>query len=159
MDFVFADSQSEQTPVSDRAIVPPGVHVMTIQHAEEGPNTYKACDENPEGLCLKIRLAMKASGFSFVFDDIPMHLGWRAKQLADAIGATATGGRLTLTPESIEGQTLTVEVSHYTSKVGKLSAVVKKYLPRSANGARQSDQKTPRAAKLTASLATDDIPF
>lgn len=161
MEFVVQDEQMQ--PVSmEREIVPAGVHEMTIKHAEEGPNEYKVTDENPEGLCLKLRLATGNAGHKFVFGDIPKHLGWRAKQLADALGLAPVGGKISLEPESLVGMALTVEVSHYTSKAGKVSAVVKRYVPAQAQqpakpAAAKSKART-AAARLT-SETTDDIPF
>jgi hypothetical protein len=157
MDFIIEDEQSQQSTM-DREIVPAGVHEMTVKHAEEGPNEYKVTDANPHGLCLKLRLATSSGNHKFVFDDIPKHLGWRAKQLADAIGVCAAGGKVSLDPASLVGATLTAEVSHYTSKSGKVSAVVKRYV---ATEAKPQPKAKPRtvAAKITATLPDDDVPF
>lgn len=155
MDFVFEDSA--ETATIDRDIVPAGTHQMQIRHAEEGPNQYKVSDDNPEGMCLKLRLATVTGNFKFVFDDIPQHLGWRAKQLAEAIGIEPANGRLALTPDDLVDQTLTVEISHYTSKAGKVSAVVKRYVPGTPTAKPKAKPRTPAARIATA--ATDDIPF
>jgi hypothetical protein len=157
MDFIIEDEQSQQMS-AEREIVPAGVHEMTIKHAEEGPNEYKVTDANPQGLCLKLRLATSSGNHKFVFDDIPKHLGWRAKQLADSIGVAAAGGKVSLDPASLVGATLTAEVSHYTSKSGKVSAVVKRYVAGEAKPQPKARPKTV-AAKITASLPGDDVPF
>lgn len=157
MDFVIEDVQS-QPLVLERDIVPAGVHEMTIKHAEEGPNQYKTSDSNPDGMCLKLRLATTDGNYKFVFDDIPKHLGWRAKQLADAVGVSASGGKLSLEPDALIGSTLSVEVSHYTSKAGKLSAVVKKYVQATPQPVAAKAKPKIAAAKVTAAT-TDDIPF
>ena len=165
MDFII--EETEQTVNADRDIVPAGIHVMRIVNAEEGPNQYKVADANPEGLCLKLRLATVTGSYKFVFDDIPKHIGWKAKQLAVAVGILPVGGRLSLSPEDLHEQTLAVEVSHYTSKAGKVSAVVKRYV--SPNEAPASPSKPAAKAAVKAAsrkqLATasatpeDDIPF
>jgi hypothetical protein len=159
MDFVIEEQQAEYTP-SERGIVPAGVHSMMIKHCEEGPNEYKRCDENPSGDCIKLRLATVQGDYKFVFDDIPKHLGWRAKQLAEAVGIVPVAGRLSLSPDELAGQVLTVEVSHYTSKAGKVSAVVKRYVPPSAAAATPSVKAKPRtaAARIPAG-SKSDIPF
>jgi hypothetical protein len=158
MDFIVQDEQT-QSVMMERDIVPAGVHEMTIKHAEEGPNEYKRSDENPEGMCLKLRLATAAGNHKFVFDDIPAHLGWRAKQLADAASVQPVNGRISLSPDDLLGLAVTVEVSHYTSKAGKVSAVVKRYL--AAATPKPVAKAKPRtvAAKITASLPADDVPF
>lgn len=151
--------QEQTTDTLERPIVPAGVRVMTILAAEEGPNQYKVCDENPQGMCLKLRLTDANGGFKFVFDDIPSHLGWRAVQLAEAIGIKAVGGKLVLTPEELIDRQLLVEVSHYTSKAGKVSAVVKKYLPPDESKLSKSAAKRAAAPKAADKLPEDDIPF
>lgn len=163
MDFIIEDS--EQTVNADRDIVPAGIHVMRIVNAEEGPNQYKVSDENPEGHCLKLRLATVTGSYKFVFDDIPRHIGWRAKQLAVAVGILPVGGKLSLSPSDLHEQTLVVEISHYTSKAGKVSAVVKRYLSPSEAPAAASKPAAKVAVKaaskkqLATAAAHDDIPF
>lgn len=160
MDFVIQDEQSEPVMV-ERDIVPAGVHRMTIKHCEEGPNQYKTSDENPDGMCIKLRLATVDGDYRFVFDDIPKHLGWRAKQLAEAVGIIPVSGRLSLAPDELVGQVVNVEVSHYTSKAGKVSAVVKRYVPASAAPAAKVPKSAarPKPQKVAASGPADDIPF
>jgi len=155
MDFILEDQQS-QPAMMERDIVPAGVHDMVIKHAEEGPNEYKRSDENPDGQCLKLRLATSSGNHKFVFDDIPKHLGWRAKQLADAAGIQAANGRISLNSEDLVGLAVTVEVSHYTSKAGKVSAVVKRYVAAQTPAAKPKAK--PKAA-VVAKSGGDDIPF
>jgi len=156
MDFTIAD-EPQQTATMERDIVPAGVHAMKIRHAEEGPNQYKTSDDNPDGLCLKVRLSTVEGEYKFVFDDIPKHLGWRAKQLAESVGILPVGSRLALTPDELVGQVVQVEISHYTSKAGKVSAVVKKYLPAAA--ASTAKPKAGKAKPGKVDLYPDDIPF
>lgn len=160
MDFIIEDVQSQPVTM-EREIVPAGMHQMVIKHAEEGPNEYKRSDENPTGMCIKMRLAALDGNYKFVFDDIPQHLGWRAKQLADAVGVLASGAKVSLQPDSLVGLKLTVEVSHYTSKAGKVSAVVKRYVAAQQQTAKPASKSKPKtvAAKITAALPGDDVPF
>jgi len=162
MEFII-DSDVIDTPATDpgeRPLVPAGVQTLTIRSAEEGVNDYKKTDENPEGVCLKLRLA-SGGNHRFVFDDLPIHLGWRAKQLAAAVGIVPVGERLVLKPEELEGQAVSVEITHYTSKAGKVSAVVKRYLPAAADkpAVPASTARRTAAQKIVASLPDDDIPF
>ena len=159
----FAISQDD-TPApietADRPLVPVGTHTMTIVHAEEGPNDYKRTDENPEGLCLKLRLGTDG-GHRFVFDDLPQHLAWRAQQFASALAIVPAGQSLDLVPDDLVGQKVTVEITHYTSKVGKVSAVVKRYVPAAA-APKATKTAGPSAATRRAvmkNMPDDDIPF
>lgn len=158
MDFIIDDEQS-QAVMQERELVPAGVHEMTIKHAEEGPNEYKRSDENPNGMCLKLRLATSSGNHKFVFDDIPAHLGWRAKQLADAAGVQPVNGKISLSPDDLLGLAVTVEVSHYTSKAGKVSAVVKRYVAAATPKPVAKAKPRTAAAKITATLPADDVPF
>lgn len=159
MDFVIEDEQTQPATV-ERDIVPAGTHRMTVKHCEEGPNQYKTSDENPDGQCIKLRLATIDGQYKFVFDDIPKHLGWRAKQLAEAVGVLPVSGRLSLKPDELVGQVVNVEISHYTSKAGKVSAVVKRYLPAStATPAQPKAAIKPKGHKVAATGPSDDIPF
>ena len=154
--------QEPTTDTLERPIVPAGVRVMTILAAEEGPNQYKVCDENPQGMCLKLRLTDANGGFKFVFDDIPSHLGWRAAQLAEAVGIRAVSGNLVLTPDELVNRDVVVEISHYTSKAGKVSATVKKYLPPDPSKLSKTAVATAKrtaSQKITQQLPQDDIPF
>lgn len=162
MDFTIAQNDQTTAGVMDREIVPAGTHLMEIKAAEEKTNDYKKCDENPDGNVLALRLATNGGNFKFVFDDLPQHLGWRAQQLAAACGFDVASGVLSLNPDDLVGRVVNVEISHYTSKAGKVSAVVKKYLPAAPSAASKSKaapavRRTP-AAKVTAA-SDDSIPF
>ena len=162
MRFDMTQDDNAPAPVetADRPLVPPGTHVLTIVHAEEGPNAYKQSDENPEGLCLKLRLGTDG-GHKFIFDDIPQHLAWRARQFAAALAIVPAGDALDLVPDELVGQKVTVEITHYTSKVGKVSAVVKKYVPAVATpkAARAASPTAATRRAVMASVPDDEIPF
>jgi 16S rRNA G1207 methylase RsmC len=144
----------------ERTIVPVGTHKAVIKKAEEGPNQWKVDEtSNPDGICLKLRLAV--GNHKFIFHDLPKHLPWMAKQLADALGIVPEGNTLRVVPEDIEGREVTVEVTHYTAKSGNVSAVVKKYVPMTVAAKTATPARTP-AAKVKASspaIGSDDIPF
>ena len=155
----FSIAQDDTPPMietADRPIVPAGVHVMTIVHAEEGPNEYKRSDANPQGLCVKLRLGTDG-GHKFVFDDLPQHLAWRAKQFASALAILPAGDAIDLTPDDLVGQKVTVEITHYTSKAGKTSAVVKRYVP--ATSTPKAAKPAVKRATVPPTFPTDDIPF
>jgi hypothetical protein len=158
MDFTIQQDDPMTTTPAEFDIVPAGTHLMEIKSAEEKANPYKQCDENPNGDCLSLRLSAVNGRFRFVFDDIPQHLGWRAKQLAAACGNDVAGGVLSLNPNDLVGRVITVEVSHYTSKAGKVSAVVKKYLP-AQPAAASKPKAAPRTAAAKVAVDADHIPF
>lgn len=158
MDFLVEDGQT-QAVTYERDIVPAGVHEMTIRSAEDGESEYKRCDINPTGKCLKLKLATVSGSYRFVFHDIPAHLPWMAKQLADALGLQPVNGRLSLDPASISGLNVLAEISHYTSKAGKVSAVVKAYKPRASAAVEEKPKARPARPAAAAIPPGDDIPF
>lgn len=150
-----------KTLPEERTIVPVGTHRATIKRAEEGPNKWKTDEKsNPEGICLKLRLVI--GHHKFVFHDLPRHQPWLAKQLADALGIEPEGNTLRVVPSEIEGREVTVEVAHYTSKTGNVSAVVKRYVPAASKPAAPAKRQTlpqKAAAVFKAAAGSDDIPF
>lgn len=149
----------------ERQIVPIGTHRMTIKAAEVGPNEYRTSDTNPDGICLKLRLELDR-GHKLVFHDLPQHQPWMAGQLARALGIQPDGSKLRLSPESVIGQTVIAMVEHYTSKAGKISAVIKRYLePNASPVAAAKLAAAPKATKprqpaaKTVESFDDDIPF
>jgi len=157
MDFV-TDEQPTETVTRERELVPPGTHVMKIRSAKEEPNEYKRTAANPNGDCLKLCLSTVEGDYKFVWHDIPKDLGWIAANLADGLGIDAFGGKLSLSPDEIEGRTLTVEISHYTSKAGKTSAVVRRYVPANVSEKPPAIKATPKPPPADR-LPGDDIPF
>jgi hypothetical protein len=150
-----------ETRPEERPIVPVGTHRLTIRAAEVGPNEYRTHERNPDGICLKLRLELDRD-HKLIFDDLPQHQPWRGAQLGAALGLQAEGNTLRVSPDVVSGQTVYAMVEHYTSKAGKTSAVVKKYLPQpDRHAAKPPVARTP-AAKVKAAapeITSDDIPF
>jgi hypothetical protein len=158
MDFMIDEEQIEAV-TRERDIVPRGKHVMQIRSASEGPNEYKQSDANPDGICLKIKLATVDGDYKFVYHDIPMDRVEIAANLADALGIKPVDGRLSLAPGDIEGRELTVEINHYTGKKsGNVSAVVNRYVPLAETQPKPAAIK-PNPKPPVERLPGDDIPF
>ena len=167
IEWTMEDVQDvHETRPEERPIVPVGTHKLTIKAAEVGPNQYRTHEtKNPDGICLKLRLELDRD-HRLIFDDLPQHQPWRGGQLAEALGLQADGGTLRVSPDVVSGQTVYAMVEHYTSKAGKVSAVVKRYLAAKAPAtpakpAAQPPARTP-AAKVKAArpdIGSDDIPF
>jgi hypothetical protein len=149
-----------KTLPEERTIVPVGTHVALIKKAEEGPNQWKVNEtSNPDGICLKLRLVV--GEHKFIFHDLPKHMPYLAKQLAEALGIEPEGNTLRVVPSEIEGREVTVEVVHYTAKSGNVSAVVKRYVPLASQPAAPKRQTLPQKAHAAfkSAAGADDIPF
>ena len=150
-----------ETRPEERPIVPAGTHRLTIKAAEVGPNQYRTHDTNPDGICLKLRLELDRD-HKLIFDDLPQHQPWRGAQLGQALGLVADGNTLRVSPDLVSGQVVYAVIEHYTSKAGKTSAVVKRYLdPPQTPAAKPPSARTPAAKVKAASpeIGSDDIPF
>lgn len=158
-----SDTQDScETRIEDRPIVPAGTHRLTIRAAEVGPNQYRTHERNPDGTCLKLRLELDRD-HKLIFDDLPQHQPWRGAQLGEALGLQADGNTLRVSPDVVSGQAVYAVVEHYTSKAGKTSAVVKRYMapPTPVATSKPSAARTPAAKVRAASpaIGSDDIPF
>lgn len=166
IEWTMEDVQDvHETRPEERPIVPVGTHRLTIKAAEVGPNEYRTHSaKNPDGICLKLRLELDRN-HKLIFDDLPKHQPWRGAQLGEALGLQADGGTLRVSPDLVSGQTVYAMVEHYTSKAGRTSAVVKKYLaaktPATPAAKTPPPARTPAAKVKAASpgIGSDDIPF
>lgn len=150
-----------ETRPEERQIVPAGTHKLTIKAAEVGPNEYRTHERNPDGICLKLRLELDRN-HKLVFDDLPQHQPWRGAQLGEALGIVSEGNTLRVSPDVVSGQTVYAVVEHYTSKAGKTSAVVKRYLAPPERPAEKPPAARTPAAKVKAAspaIGSDDVPF
>jgi len=142
-------------------IVPVGTHRLKIVSADVGPNQWKTDEKtNPDGICLKLRLELDAS-HKHIYHDLPKHRPYMGAQLAEALGLQADGNTLRVSPDAVIGQVVIAMVEHYTSKAGKVSAVIKKYLPGPVAAPAAKPARTPAAKVKAASpaIGSDDIPF
>jgi hypothetical protein len=159
IEWVMEDAVgSSDVRLEERELVPEGTHRLKIIAAEVGPNPHKTSKKNPDGICLMLRLELDGR-HRWVFHDIPKHKPWEGAQLADAIGLQADGNTLRVSPEAVKDQTVFATIEHYTSKAGRTSAIVKRYL--AAEQKQQRPARTP-AAKVRASapaIGSDDVPF
>ena len=142
-------------------IVPVGTHRLKIVSADVGPNQWKTDEKtNPDGICLKLRLELDAS-HKHIYHDLPKHRPYMGAQLAEALGLQADGNTLRVSPDEVIGQVVIAMVEHYTSKAGKVSAVIKKYLPGPVAAPAAKPARTAAAKVRAASpaIGSDDIPF
>jgi|688.fasta_scaffold598704_2 hypothetical protein len=145
---------------SGREIVPVGRHMMRIKFAEERAVPFKASDDNPDGMCLSLRLADIDGRYQIVFDDLPntRSLAWRASQLAAAVGMATGGETLSIGPDDVLDRVVEVDVTHYTKRDGSAKPQVKAY--RKAESQPKAVAKTrTQAARVTEMLDDDVVPF
>jgi hypothetical protein len=177
-DAAFDNSQQPQQPVRQYDLAPEGQTEVEIVAARVGNVPWKACDENPNGECLQLRLS-PGSAYGFVFADVPANLKWLHGIVARAVNIEAAD----LVPDQLIGLRATVEIKHFTKRDGTAMAGVGRWLPHPdaarPRQAKQSpeavarpqpphDQRSPPAASphrpqarrnARPQINSDDIPF
>lgn len=148
MDWTMQDADDVET-VAERALVPDGEHVFEIRAASEGSHRFL------DGEFLMLRLA--ADGYQLVFCDIPAGPSGAqlAASLAAAVGTTAGGGTVSLTPDDLTGRTVKARTRQRTGKNGKTRVWVEMFMP----DVQEPPAKAPRGKKAAAAPPDDDIPF
>lgn len=144
------------------AILPEGQVDVEIVAASIGDIPWKACDANPTGTCLKLRLSAGRQ-FAFVFCDLPKEKSFLFKALAEALGMTpGADGKVSIGPvDALVGRRVRIEVGHYQGKNNERKACVRRWVPAAASPAAP---QAPKPAKTTRSTKPqwdheDDIPF
>ena len=172
------EQSGDNAPAREYEVLPEGEHQLEIVGASVGTVTWKACEANPEGQCLRLRLSA-GRGFAFVFVDIPRERKWVFKALAAALGLEpGPAGKVTFVPpEQLIGRPVRVESGRYTTRGGETRANVKRWLPAipppstatpasttsrpraTAKAAPCRTQAAKAAAAFRATAGDDDIPF
>lgn len=150
----FIDDTTTDAATQERTIVPEGRHTFTIAEAEEGVDR----DGKPR---LSIRLSAVEGRYSFVFVDVYADAVQLARSLAAAVGVSAAGPALTLTPADIRGRRVDAVIFH--NKAGKPKARTFHAAdgePATAAPPTAPPASTSRRTKGPAAPAgADDIPF
>jgi|694.fasta_scaffold19357_11 hypothetical protein len=118
------DTPQQPQPKRQYDVAPEGHAEVEIVAARVGNVPWKACDENPSGTCLQLRLS-PGSAYSFVFADVPANLKWLHGIVARAVNIEAAD----LVPDQLIGLRATVEIKHFTKRDGTIKASVGKWLP------------------------------
>jgi hypothetical protein len=119
------DAPQQPQPKRHYDVAPEGQTEVEIVAARVGNVPWKACDENPSGKCLQLRLS-PGSAYGFVFADVPAHLKWLHGVVARAVGLDAAD----LVPNQLIGLRVTVEIRHFAKRDGTTRASVVRWLPR-----------------------------
>ena len=136
----------------EEIILPNGVYTFTITKAEFAADKYKVNEFNKDGMSLKLWLDTEFQGnskriFATIGVDKPHQIN--TVVIACNLPAVKKGG--SLNEQSLVDVEIMASIEQYTSKVGKVSNIVKAYLP--AHPAAVTKHADPVPA------ADMDIPF
>ena len=152
MDWMMDEMPEEMPARVERELVPEGDHAFEIRSVTEGPHKFK------EGEFLMLRLSALNGSYQFVFLDIPKGAkGARlAASLAKALGLDV-GGKISLSPEDLEGKTVRATIWHKVADTRTFVNVEKFSADKTA---AEAPARKPAAKKTAAAVAApDDIPF
>jgi hypothetical protein len=136
----------------EEIILPNGVYTFTITKAEFAPDKYKINEFNKDGMSLKLWLDTEFQGNNKrIFATIGVDKPWEINNVVLACNLPAVKKGGSVNEESLVDVIIQAKVEQYTSKVGKVSNIVRQYLP--AHPAATTKHADPVPA------ADMDIPF
>jgi hypothetical protein len=136
----------------EEIILPNGVYTFTISKAEFAADKYKINEFNKDGMSLKLWLDTEFQGnskriFATIGVDKPHEIN--TVVIACNLPPVKKGG--SLNEQSLVDVIVQAKIEQYTSKVGKVSNIVKAYLPAHPAATTKHADPVP--------VADMDIPF
>ena len=136
----------------EEIILPNGVYTFTITKAEFAADKYKINEFNKDGMSLKLWLDTEFQGnskriFATIGVDKPHEIN--TVVIACNLPPVKKGG--SLNEQSLVDVEIMASIEQYTSKVGKVSNIVKAYLPAHPAAVTKHADPVP--------VAVMDIPF
>lgn len=126
-----------------------GTYSGKIIKASWKESEYQVRPNNPLGECLSVWIDVEHSGFvKRLFCDIAITDKAKLAQLMNSAGVTETA--------ELNNKTLNLAVEKYTSKVGKVSNIVKSFSPAKPEKPSKSVKKTSTKSKVSAPFDTDE---
>jgi hypothetical protein len=114
----------------EEIILPNGVYTFTITKAEFAPDKYKINEFNKDGMSLKLWLDTEFQGNNKrIFATIGVHEPHIINTVVIACNLPAVKKGGSLNEQSLVDVEIKASIEQYTSKVGKVSNIVKAYLP------------------------------
>ena len=136
----------------EEIILPKGVYTFKITKAEFAPDQYKKNEFNKDGMSLKLWLDTEFQGNNKrIFATIGVHEPHIINTVVIACNLPPLKRGGSLNEQSLMDVEIMASIEQYTSKVGKVSNIVKAYLP--AHPAAVTKHADPVPA------ADMDIPF
>ena len=114
----------------EEVILPKGVYTFKITKAEFAADKYKVSEHNKDGMSLKLWLDTEFQGNNKrIFATIGVHEPHIINTVVIACGLPPLKRGGSLNEQSLMDVRVMASIEQYTSKVGKVSNIVKAYLP------------------------------
>jgi len=139
----------------EEIILPNGVYTFTITKAEFAADKYKVNEFNKDGMSLKLWLDTEFQGNNKrIFATIGVHEPHIINTVVIACNLPPLKRGGSLNEQSLMDVRVMASIEQYTSTVGKVSNIVKAYLP-----AHPAGQQAGHASPIVAPVDDMDIPF
>ena len=136
----------------EEIILPKGVYTFTITKAEFAADQYKKSEHNKDGMSLKLWLDTLFQGHTKrIFATIGVHEPHIINTVVIACNLPPLKRGGSLNEQSLMDVEIMASIEQYTSKVGKVSNIVKAYLPAHPAATTKHADPVP--------VADMDIPF
>jgi len=147
-------------PASELPLAPDGRHTGEIIKAEFKDLKFKISDSNPTGASLVVKIDIpKAQPVEAI---VPCHFRGLTEAVCRAAGVHPPQKGEDWSERQLVGRMVTIDTVHGVGKTGKEYVRIDKWhagpAPLPAEVAKRAPARTP-AAKVTAGLDGDDIPF
>ena len=139
----------------EEIILPKGVYTFKITKAEFAPDQYKKNEFNKDGMSLKLWLDTEFQGHTKrIFATIGVHEPHIINTVVIACNLPPLKRGGSLNEQSLMDVEIMASIEQYTSKVGKVSNIVKAYLP-----AHPAGHASGHGGPIDVPVADMDIPF
>ena len=136
----------------EEIILPKGVYTFKITKAEFAADQYKKSEHNKDGMSLKLWLDTEFQGNNKrIFATIGVHEPHIINTVVIACNVPAVKKGGSLNEQSLVDVEIMASIEQWTSKVGKVSNIVKAYLPAHPAAVTKHADPVP--------VADMDIPF
>ena len=111
-------------------VIPDGEYRGTVVHSKWITSQYSISQYNPKGTCLSVWVDIKQKNNQTkrLFDKISVTNPTRLNELRSACGLNPIGKNDDFNEDDVLNEHVIVKVIKYTSKVGKISNIIKEYV-------------------------------
>ena len=126
---VWDEKESKQSSFKD-LIIDADEYTGNIKKVEWVNSPYSITEYNQDGLCLSvwIDIPTNVSQTKRIFDKIAVTSPTKLNELRQAVGLKPVAKGEDFDESEITGRQVEVEIDKYTSKAGKVSNIVKRYI-------------------------------
>ena len=154
---VWDEKESKQSSFKD-LIIDADEYTGTIKKVEWVNSPYSITEYNQDGLCLSvwIDIPTNVSQTKRIFDKIAVTSPTKLNELRQAVGLKPVAKGEDFDESEITGLQVEVEIDKYTSKAGKISNIVKRYIKQEPVVSKASKPKKVSTTK-PAPWENDDV--